>query len=399
MATPGNIVRSRADWVGVLEAAYQSAGSDEAWAKAVLDATSRVFQSADTLGMQIVQHDAECESGNVLVALGMDGPGEPLSVAPQNLDVLGHKGFRTFFYPPAMVTTQTEIEPLLPKDVRDRMVAMRRAAEVADMIGVVVHPEPGTALVISCGLERRTKPTLRERALLGRVGLHLESAYRLRLRPESVKAVLSLDGKVTERVGDDESGPDSATLAHGARQIEASLSRTGRSSAETSLDVWTALVDGRYSLVRRGRSYLVLENARSAQDVRALTQREIEVLSMAARGMPTKMVSYGLGLSPSRVSAALARATSKLGLATHLELLRLAATLGRDPRSHALPETITSAETEVLQLLREGLSNREIAKLRSRSVRTVANQVASLLRKTGSATRRALVTTALSLVT
>ena len=392
MATNGTIVRSRADWIGVLEAAYQSAGSDESWAKNVLDAASGVFQSRDTLGMQIVQHDAECESGNVLVALGMDGPGEPLSVASQDLDVLGHAGFRTFFYPPAMVTTQTEIEPLLQRDVRERMVAMRRAAEVSDMIGVVVHPEPGTALVISCGLDKRTKPTLRERALLGRVGLHLESAYRLRLRPESVKATLSLDGHVTER--SDDSAPDSATLAHGARQIEASLSHRGRSSAETSLDVWTALVDGRYSLVRRGRTYLVLENARSAQDVRALTQREIEVLSMAARGMPTKMVSYGLGLSPSRVSAALARATSKLGLATHLELLRLAATIGRDPRSHALPETITAAEAEVLQLLREGLSNREIARLRSRSVRTVANQVASLLRKTGSATRRALVTTA-----
>ena len=45
MATNGNIVRSRADWVGVLEAAYQSAGSDESWAKSVLDAVGRMMVS------------------------------------------------------------------------------------------------------------------------------------------------------------------------------------------------------------------------------------------------------------------------------------------------------------------------------------------------------------------
>jgi DNA-binding CsgD family transcriptional regulator len=91
------------------------------------------------------------------------------------------------------------------------------------------------------------------------------------------------------------------------------------------------------------------------------------------------------------VSTALARAASKLGLATHLELLRLAATLSHDPRSRALPPTLTRAETEVLALLRDGLSNHEIARIRSRSVRTIANQVAALLHKTESPSRRALV--------
>ncbi|MBK7397656.1 MAG: hypothetical protein IPJ34_15515 [Myxococcales bacterium] len=45
----------------------------------------------------------------------------------------------------------------------------------------------------------------------------------------------------------------------------------------------------------------------------------------------------------------------------------------------------------MLALLVDGLSNAEIASRRNRSVRTIANQVARLLDKSGSTTRRALV--------
>lgn len=51
---------------------------------------------------------------------------------------------------------------------------------------------------------------------------------------------------------------------------------------------------------------------------------------------------------------------------------------------------LTAAERDVLELLKRGLGNDAIAKLRGRSVRTIAIQVASLLRKTGKGSRRAL---------
>ena len=50
-------------------------------------------------------------------------------------------------------------------------------------------------------------------------------------------------------------------------------------------------------------------------------------------------------------------------------------------------ETLTDAERAVLELIVRGRSNREIADLRATSVRTVANQVATLLRKLGAASR------------
>jgi len=45
----------------------------------------------------------------------------------------------------------------------------------------------------------------------------------------------------------------------------------------------------------------------------------------------------------------------------------------------------------VKALLAQGLSNGEIAQIRNRSLRTIANQVPPPLKKTESATRRALV--------
>ncbi len=98
-----------------------------------------------------------------------------------------------------------------------------------------------------------------------------------------------------------------------------------------------------------------------------------------------------LGVSPARVSSKLASAAAKVGVFSRAELVRLAAMLAPDPRADLADNALTDAEREVLELLQHGLSNKEIAKRRSRSVRTIANQVASLLRKTKSSSRRALL--------
>ncbi len=57
----------------------------------------------------------------------------------------------------------------------------------------------------------------------------------------------------------------------------------------------------------------------------------------------------------------------------------------------APPPDLSTAEADVLARLARGQSNAEIAKARKTSARTVANQVASLLRKTGAASRFELI--------
>ena len=57
----------------------------------------------------------------------------------------------------------------------------------------------------------------------------------------------------------------------------------------------------------------------------------------------------------------------------------------------APPPQLSTAETAVLDRIVRGESNAAIAKARKTSERTVANQVASLLRKTGAASRFELI--------
>lgn len=66
------------------------------------------------------------------------------------------------------------------------------------------------------------------------------------------------------------------------------------------------------------------------------------------------------------------------------------AVLSYDTAPRATTE-LTSAEREVLAGLVEGLSNADIAKRRRTSVRTVANQVASLFKKLDVGSRAELV--------
>jgi DNA-binding NarL/FixJ family response regulator len=55
------------------------------------------------------------------------------------------------------------------------------------------------------------------------------------------------------------------------------------------------------------------------------------------------------------------------------------------------PETLSVAERDVLLRIVRGDTNAAIAKARQTAVRTVANQVASLLKKTGAASRYELI--------
>jgi DNA-binding CsgD family transcriptional regulator len=56
----------------------------------------------------------------------------------------------------------------------------------------------------------------------------------------------------------------------------------------------------------------------------------------------------------------------------------------------ALPDSLSAAEKEVCLLLLAGATNAEVAERRRTAVRTVANQVASILRKLGAGSRSEL---------
>ncbi len=151
-------------------------------------------------------------------------------------------------------------------------------------------------------------------------------------------------------------------------------------------EVWSALASGTYRVVCEHRVYLFIEPSRPRP---RLTPTEKAVVHAAARALPGKEIAYTLGIAPSTVSTTLTSATTKIGLSSATELARLVRALVVDTLD-ASDCSLSDAEREVLELVLAGKSNSEIAELRSRSIRTIANQVASILRKTGSPSRHVL---------
>jgi DNA-binding NarL/FixJ family response regulator len=120
-----------------------------------------------------------------------------------------------------------------------------------------------------------------------------------------------------------------------------------------------------------------------------LAPPELRLVEGLARGCQAKVLAAEFGVSPSALSYRMRRMVQRLGLGSTHALLKSAAATGL-ARCLAV-EQLSATELEVLDDVRAGLSNAQIGARRARSPRTIANQVASILRKTGAVGRRALV--------
>lgn len=225
--------------------------------------------------------------------------------------------------------------------------------------------DDGLRFVLQVRYPRSHLPVFNDRDLLARLGLHLEAALRLRLRPGRVRGYVGVSAL-------------------------ASIGPSPLSRAE----VWSSIVRGDASLVPRSSwagTELVIVEVRRAASSRALATDERAVLQLFARGATSKRIGRELGLSQPVVSRCLSRAAAKIGVTSTRELFVVVSRLGPLDAAPGAPAVgLTPAEREVLALVRDGLSNQAIARQRVRSHRTVANQLASLLRKMGCDSRRAL---------
>ena len=147
--------------------------------------------------------------------------------------------------------------------------------------------------------------------------------------------------------------------------------------SESAAELWHALLDdGGHPLLR---------------------PRECEALRVAAAGGSAKDVAVALEISPSNARALLSTATRKLGLRGRADLYRVDPRGANEstpaPTDHPLLTRLSAAEREVARLILLGATNAEISRERRVSVRTVANQVASILRKLRLRARADLVAT------
>jgi DNA-binding CsgD family transcriptional regulator len=89
---------------------------------------------------------------------------------------------------------------------------------------------------------------------------------------------------------------------------------------------WKALVDARWSLVdhfeRDGKHFILAErNDPIAGGIALLSDRERQVVALAAVGHANKMIAYELGISVSTVGVLLARAAKRVGVRSRKKLV------------------------------------------------------------------------------
>ncbi len=182
------------------------------------------------------------------------------------------------------------------------------------------------------------------------------------------------------------------------------------SSASGPSTVWEAVRSGRWTVSERfeanGLYHLVLaRTSRQTRLLHLLSNSEEAAVRGSALGHANKYLCHELLLSPSAVSSTIRRARRKLGVRSQLELVQLVqessfagrhggverVTLSFPASADNLLTALTSSERDVCRSILNDLSNREIARLRGRSARTIANQVASIFRKLRAQSRAELI--------
>ncbi|MEO7112689.1 MAG: helix-turn-helix transcriptional regulator [Polyangiaceae bacterium] len=407
------MAKTQHDPIRVVEAAYRLDGNDEAWLADVLAACGPAF--ADGRGGCAAIFDREPpQNGKVLSAFANAGMDEELIAilraafeqgsAEERDRSLRHGGPMMRFS--AIAQTDLASHPVFGHYAKsvgfDDLLALRAA-----------NPD-GSGVFFAAPIRNARKKTTRfSPAHWSQLAAHIAAGLRLRRRAsrlEAPEAILTSGGKLVSASDGAASARESLRAA--VKRIEHARSRAGRREGETSIDAWTALVEGRWSLVDHfesdGKRFLfALQNQADAPDPRALSRDERPILHLVAMGHSNKLVAYELGLPIGTVATRLASIMRKLGVRSRVQIVDrytslrsakfLPVTADADEWQAAALDAeaphdnpLTAAEDEVAQLASRGVSNARIAKTRGSSPRTVANLLASAYKKLGISSRSEL---------
>ncbi|HUB09556.1 MAG TPA: LuxR C-terminal-related transcriptional regulator [Myxococcales bacterium] len=322
----------RADLLHVVESAYDLDGSGTRWLQGLTDAIGPLIDAGHgAYGTTIDASD-----------LGRMNVGK----------VVCYRGDRAFVR--AILETNAALARTEVKDTYRGTDAINTATErvgaarwnaiarphgpsaIRDCTAVVAADARGVGCMVIAPMERVHRYPARVKRVWARVVAHVVAMQRLRAglagasprRRAEGEAVLSPGGALEHAIGSASSGSARALLREAAVARERARGQLRREAPEEAVEMWHALVAGRWSIVDRfdrdGRRFLIAhENEPVAMGPRALTARERQVVTQVAMGHSNKLVAYELGLSVGAVSAYLNGAMRKLGLDSRLDLARL----------------------------------------------------------------------------
>lgn len=213
-----------------------------------------------------------------------------------------------------------------------------------DCVGVTALDPDGRGVHLAAPVAANLRLSRTERARWRMVAAHLCAGLRLRKAvkvkgweasslPCGAEAILDPKSfNLEEAVGDAQRPDTVERLRQAAIQVDRARGRLRQSDPEEALHIWKALVRGRWSIVSwfdsdQRRYVLAVPNPPNVLDPRGLTKRESQVAAYAAMGESHKAIAYRLGISPSRVSDALASTMRKLRVKTQPQLVERLRTL------------------------------------------------------------------------
>ena len=237
---------------------------------------------------------------------------------------------------PAMPKTLSEAAE---NDLEALNLILRHFDFAKDGLGMSAFDPNGRGVYLIAPLPKVTTLTEKARERWQMLAAHFGAGYRLRraLRkggpeaatdlPLGAEAVIDPTSfRVTDAQGQAKSGDALEALREAAAQVDRARGRMRESDPEQALELWKALVRGRWSTVdwfdSDGRRFVLgLPNAPNVTDPRGLTDREMQVVAYVLFGQTNKLIAYNLGLSKGRVSTLLRSAMRKIGVQTRSQLI------------------------------------------------------------------------------
>ncbi|MBI3205754.1 MAG: hypothetical protein HYZ29_29730 [Myxococcales bacterium] len=319
------------DVVSVLERIYDVDRSPEDWLAAIAEAAAPLIdQGAGTFGYFVdLSPASRIEVSGFVGAPGSDmghlaSFGQWTETVPLWFQRAIHLslpcGFGTEFPP----------EPYFP-EIESAMKVVGKA-DVFGVNGIDAAKRGAvlTAFVADSSL-RGPRP---DPAIWARVASHLATGARLVQElaavgaREAPEAVLSPDGSLEHANASAKEPEARDALREMVRRIDRARTGAVRQNADEASLLWEAMVAGRWSLLDHfdtdGRRYVVARvNEAVTNPLADLSERERQVMGLAANGRSNKLIAYELGVAESTVSTLLSRAQRKLGAADRVDLIRV----------------------------------------------------------------------------
>ncbi len=326
--------KRRTDPIAVVEAAYSLDQDPQSWLERIVELAHPSLDHG--LGVFAYEYDLRDPAKFLLGSRALKGVDDEMTAGADTFTRSLPAEVNRALYPRtpyfATATERLGFDPTkLPKAAVALQTGMTDGLAATGAIG------DGRGVVVGAALGSGRRPDPRLRDTWSRITMHLAAAYRLRcaLREGAsfdplaeAAAILDPQGTVQHAVGPAKHGDARELLREAAVRIDRARGALRHNDAERALELWRALVDGRWTLVDRfdsdGRRFVVaVKNAPRLTKPLRLTQRERQVVTLAAAGHANKLIAYELGISMGNVAATLSRAMQKIGVRSRAALAAL----------------------------------------------------------------------------